>query len=500
MNDKTDEMASKPVNIIFSVIGIDGKPLEGARIRVDRKGDRTATEPFTDIFTDKNGKAVTSAGGLLMACYTLTHGYYSAEGSGGIGNADRYFSISFEGFKLLSASFDCPGIPEDVPMSLSLCERVCYKTGFSFHPLVLTSYLKKNMESGMWELQMYIPTADFCWCLSGKNMFTVFGEISVQEDVLLDYSMPPCYPVMFTAENTLPERKYSVLVNDKGTGIGTYALNTEIYMPQGKFSCRLSARTNFLEFQVNGSSERQYVHLDYAVMSKLEPVSFVYRGVGKGRNLNIIHVFPVGFSWTIGNFVDCSMHNLALPVGKYNYYFETGDEVVVRGELEVKEGVENELVVDASKWQEITYQTEAEVKDMEVRLVDENFICRGFSEKSSDSFYAEPGTYTLYGTKTKPVKVVVGDAEPEKVILPLYEEGISAMCSIRDVYGHSLFDVKVMVDGEPFFLADCFGTFMAEHIIPGEHTFMVSAAGYKTYTCTVNIQKGISAGIVLLPE
>lgn len=49
MSDKTNEPVSKPVNIIFSVIGIDGKPLEGAKIRIDRRGDGTTSEPFTEL-------------------------------------------------------------------------------------------------------------------------------------------------------------------------------------------------------------------------------------------------------------------------------------------------------------------------------------------------------------------------------------------------------------------------------------------------------------------
>ncbi len=500
MSDKTNEPVSKPVNIIFSVIDIDGKPLEGARIRIDRRGDETTSESFSDIFTDKDGKAIVGAGKLLVVDYTLTHGYYSVEGSGGIGDADRYFSISFEGFKLLSASFACPGIPEDIPMGLTLCERVCYKSGLEFHPLMLTSDVKKNQETNMWEAHIYVPTGDFSWTLGGKYMYSATGEVSIQEDAYLNYSLPPYYPVMFTAEN-LTDEKACVTVDREGFCMGCCALNADVYMPQGEYSCRLSSETNFVEFRVNDSYERQSVHLDCAALSKMEPVSLVYGNLDKKRDIPMLLLVPSGYSWTVCNFImPKSFRHLELPVGTYDYKFEQYGNVEACGTLEVKEGMTNELVVDLSNRQKVTFQREVKMEKAVVKLVDENLTARASSNEASDSFYVESGTYTFYGSKTQPVKVVVGDTEPEMVTLPLDDKGETILCVVKDVFGNPLLDATIEADGGPFILSSWLGLFVADHIALGKQTFVVSVPGYRTYSCTVDVRKGIDIGIYLLNE
>lgn len=500
MSDKTNEPVSKPVNIIFSVIDIDGKPLEGARIRIDRRGDETTSESFSDIFTDKDGKAIAGAGKLLVVDYTLTHGYYSVEGSGGIGDTDRHFSISFAGFKLLSASFDCPGIPEDVPMGLTLCERVSYKSGFDFHPLMLTSNLKRNQEAGMWETHMYVPTGDFSWTLKNECVYSVTGEVSIQEDISLNYSLLPYYPVMFTAEN-LTDEEACVMVDHKGLCVEEYKLDTDIYMPQGEYSCRLSDKTNFVEFQINNSNERQSVHLDYAVLSKTEPVSLVIDDLDKREDSSTLLFAPSGYFWTLCNFImPESLRDLELPVGNYNYKLEQEGVMEACGTLEVREGVTNELVIDLSNRQKVTYQSEVE-EDPFVILIDKNLTARAFSDEVSDSFYVEPGTYVFYSPKARQVEVVVGDTEPEKVILPLEDKGESVMCVVKDVCGNPVLDAIIEADGGPFILASSlYGFYMANHVTLGKQTFVVSAPGYKTYTCTVDVRKEIDVSISLLLE
>lgn len=488
----------------FHLTGIDGNPLAGASIHisyVERR--REGVNIITDIVTNKRGAAEVALPVNGTGNFIISHGDYHCRGRISLDEADASTTVSFEGFKLVTASISCPDIPKNVKVDFQISPQIVSSTGQLCCLLTYVSPLIKN-RSGIWKTRLYVPQGASYWSFGGDYVYTVAETIEVKRNMEVQADLHSFTRITLAMKNVPRRKKYNIQLNQNGLKIGSYASGTKVYLPDGEYTCTIDSmykEASFLKFNVNGESKS--VCFDYAIHSESVPVRVTGRAPDMEMWIPLLDFIPLnaGASWD--NRYRLRMRaSGALPIGTYEYR-SVDSHYQIRGIFTVEKDKENLLVCDASKLQQIIFEKEnKEDAGGQVELIDENMSLIAYTAGVSGSFWASPGTYILRGLKIKTAKVVLGKDAPVKVLLESCSIiGKTALCTIKPPSGIALRDAVVEMDGEPFAY---FGPeSYALHTCPGEHTCCVRRGGFKTFTGKILLPESAGAykiEIALMPE
>lgn len=485
-------MSNTSIGFTLSVIGVDGKPVVGAHVHFNIENSLDE-----DMYTDEQGKISIMLPEIKIVSYTLSHGLYQGEGHISLfkNEPERHNkTLNFTGYKVLEISLDCPGLPDEAKPALRLDEGTC----------TLKTQLKKAANQ-KWEGALYTPETKQLWIFSGDNIEAYADQVTIKGDTKLTTSIPVYHPVMLELENASAE-KYCAFIYRNGLRIGEYKLGKMAYLwKKGEHTLLLKpiGRNDLLEasavhFEVSGDKET-VVCCDYAALSKKEKVKIEVKQSPVMTYRISPSIAPKGCLSTINKNIGSNTTEIELPIGEYDISILS--PIQYQYSLEVKEGVENKLLIDMSDWKKITYETE---KATDIFLLNEKGDILRCIGMPTGTFYVPSGTYTLTTDLFKPTpSFTVGDKDPEKIILPPPGKDSLIIYGIYDHYSNPLPNATVMLDGKK--LSYSYPGYYSGRLPYGEYKLTITCPGFEDYTEMLQITKEKSSklggyGTILFPK